>query len=182
LSTTANSSSPHANYAIKGGVGTLSSLNYTFVAGFGTMAILGNGKEEASNTEMAALASDGGDATEVRPAIEEGTGAAGVAQPAFLAGLRGTSGVFVRAAIWQSATTATSNLQNANTRSAMPKLTTDHKTSAEAPVRAVALPTLANTGIAHPMNTRTVMPVAAASQPTRHDSAIRKAFNPPGMN
>jgi hypothetical protein len=187
LSTTATSSSPHANYAIKGGVGTLTSPNYTFVAGFGTMAILGNANVDANAPEQAVAASEGGDGTEVRPALEEGTAAVAVAQPAFLAGLHGTSGVFVRAAIWQSATTTASSLKNANTRSAaMPKVITDHNKSSDAAVRAVALPTLANANanapIAQPMNIRTVMPVATAAHPSSNGTAIRKAFNPPGMN
>jgi MBG domain (YGX type) len=187
LSTTATSSSPHANYAIKGGVGTLESPNYTFVAGFGTMAILGNGKEGSANSELAVQTPEGGDGSEVRPAIEDGSSATAAAQPAFLAGLRGTSGVFVRAAIWQSSTATTSKLQNANTHSAaMPKLITDRNKSSDAPVRAVALPALAKTGanaaMAQSINTQVVMmPVAAASQPSYNGSAIRKAFNPPGM-
>jgi hypothetical protein len=188
LSTTATSASPHANYAIKGSVGTLSSPNYTFVAGFGTMAILGNGKEEAGASELAAQEPDGGgSAEEVRPAIEDGSSASAPAQPAFLAGLRGTSGVFVRAAIWQSSAATTRKLQNANTRSAaMPTPITNRKIVSDAAVRAVALPTLANTAhaaVAQPvMNTRTVMPIAAATQPSYNGTAIRKAFNPPGMN
>jgi hypothetical protein len=186
LSTTATSSSPHANYAIKGGVGTLSSPNYTFVPGFGTMAILGNGQDDANASELAAQTADEGDAIEVRPAIEAGTSATTVAQPAFLAGLRGTSGVFVRAAIWQSATTTASKLQNANTRSAMPKVTIDRRNTVDAEVHAAALPTQARAGMhtmaAQPMNTRAVMPEAAATKPSYNGSAIRKAFNPPGMN
>jgi hypothetical protein len=186
LSTTATSSSPHANYAIKGGVGTLTSQNYTFVAGFGTMAVLGNGKEEANASELAAQTADEGDGIEVRPAIEAGTSATTVAQPEFLAGLHGTSGVFVRAAIWQSGTTTASKLQNANPRSAMPMVTIDHKNTVDAAVRAAALPAQARTSMqtmaAQPMHTRSVMPQAAAAQPSYNASAIRKAFNPPGMN
>ena len=186
LSTTASTAGPHANYAIKGGVGTLTSPNYAFVAGFGTMAVLGNGREEATNPELTAQATES-DSIEVRPALEDGSVAVAAAQPAFLAGLHGTSGVFVRAAIWQSSPAATGNLQNANTRSAaMPKVITDRRNSAEAPVRAVALPSLAKTtahdGMAQPVNTRSVMPVASAAQRSYNGSAIRKAFNPPGMN
>jgi len=40
LTTTAHENSRHANYAIKGGVGSLWAPNYTFVAGFGTLAVL----------------------------------------------------------------------------------------------------------------------------------------------
>jgi hypothetical protein len=40
LTTTATNNSHFGNYAIKGGVGTLSSPNYTFVAGFGILAII----------------------------------------------------------------------------------------------------------------------------------------------
>jgi hypothetical protein len=40
LSTTATNKSRYGNYAIKGGVGTMSSPNYTFVAGFSTLAIV----------------------------------------------------------------------------------------------------------------------------------------------
>jgi hypothetical protein len=184
LSTTANTSSPHANYAIKGSVGTLTSPNYAFVAGFGTMAVLGNGKEAPAETELAQV-SEGGDGNEVRPAIEEGASAIAVAQPAFLAGLRGTSGVFVRAAIWQSSPTTASSLRNANTRSAMPKLIAARKAASEAPVRAAALPAStqsAGSAVTKPVNTRAIMPVAATAERSFTGSAIRKAFNPPGMN
>jgi hypothetical protein len=40
LSTTATNKSRYGNYAIKGGVGSMSSPNYTFVAGFSTLAIV----------------------------------------------------------------------------------------------------------------------------------------------
>jgi len=41
LTTTARVTSPEANYAIKGGVGSLSAPNYDFVAGFGVLVVSG---------------------------------------------------------------------------------------------------------------------------------------------
>lgn len=44
LTTIATDDSPDANYAIKGGVGTLSAPNYTFVPAFATLVLVGNRK------------------------------------------------------------------------------------------------------------------------------------------
>lgn len=44
LSTIATENSPDANYAIKGGVGSLTSPKYTFKAGFGALVLRGTGK------------------------------------------------------------------------------------------------------------------------------------------
>jgi MBG domain (YGX type) len=44
LTTTANDGSHYGNYAIKGGVGTLTSPNYEFVPGFGTLAVVADPK------------------------------------------------------------------------------------------------------------------------------------------
>lgn len=114
LSTTATDHSPHANYAIKGGVGTLSAPNYTFVAGFGTLAILDRsipGKQSSDGQTFAYLDDQAEpsivpatlEETEaVRPALNDQPGARATTQPNFIAGLRGESGIFVRAAIWPS--------------------------------------------------------------------------------
>jgi len=98
LTTTATSHCPHANYAIKGGVGSLSSPNYTFVAGFGTLAIVGGSNaSDLQNVEQAALGSSANDdAVVVQSALVNRPEAMIVPQPAFVAGLRGASGVFVR--------------------------------------------------------------------------------------
>jgi hypothetical protein len=184
LTTTATEHSPHANYAIKGGVGTLTSPNYSFVAGFGTMAILGNPNidDRTGSEQLAAEGMDSsGDAVAVRPALENDPSAVSIATPAFLAGLRGKSGVFVRAAIWQSSTTSTNNLQNANTRTALPIVTADRQSAIDTSVRAVSLPKLANTtAITQPVTTHSIIPTASMAQPSYSGSAIRKAFNPPG--
>lgn len=54
LSTIATEYSPDANYAIKGGVGTLESPKYSFKPGFGALVLRGTGK--ASRTETAKTA------------------------------------------------------------------------------------------------------------------------------
>jgi len=53
LTTIATSDSPDANYAIKGGVGTLSAPNYTFVPAFATLVLVGNRKSsQAADNEI----------------------------------------------------------------------------------------------------------------------------------
>jgi hypothetical protein len=105
LTTTATDHCPHANYAIKGGVGTLSSPNYTFVAGFGTLAVLGGSKSNGlgQQSEDAILAVQmKEESIEVRPALAGQPGTSSIRTPAFVAGLRGQSGVFVQTAILQT--------------------------------------------------------------------------------
>jgi hypothetical protein len=114
LSTTATDHSPRANYAIKGGIGTLSARNYSFVAGFGTLAILEkptSGRQNSDGQTFAYLDDESEsfiipptlEETEaVRPALDDQPVASAVIQPNFIAGLRGESGIFVRAAIWPS--------------------------------------------------------------------------------
>jgi hypothetical protein len=51
LTTTATASSPDANYAIKGGLGTLSSSKYDFEAGFGTLILRGAGNPKAEEAK-----------------------------------------------------------------------------------------------------------------------------------
>ncbi len=63
LSTSATEHSPDANYAIKGGVGSLTAPNYEFVAGFGTLVLVGDRAssrhdgtgDEASDPRFAAI-------------------------------------------------------------------------------------------------------------------------------
>ena len=76
LTTVANSRSRDANYAIKGWPGTLSSPNYTFVAGFGTLVLSGAQSAGASEPEYDsnAASSNGFSKTDenpeaVRPAL-----------------------------------------------------------------------------------------------------------------
>ncbi len=50
LSTSATERSPDANYAIKGGVGSLAAPNYEFVAGFGTLVLVGDRSSARGNS------------------------------------------------------------------------------------------------------------------------------------
>ena len=81
LTTIATKRSKDANYAIKGGPGTLSSPNYAFVAGFGTLVLRGkvqsgdlaknsiNSEDTAIDTDHLPLENDG--ITEVRRALAD---------------------------------------------------------------------------------------------------------------
>jgi hypothetical protein len=207
LTTTATDHSLHANYAIKGGVGSLSAPNYTFTAGFGTLAMVGgsetndlNGRQQLS---LSGAANE--DPVVVQAALVSRPEARTVPQPAFVAGLRGQSGVFVRDAIWPEPLAHSAISPDSFTGSAMPNTAAVSRRSPEAPVRAAALPKLANaSALAQSVSTRSVLQVAVAatsrgyavpvravvlpnqSSSAAHansfftSSAIRKAFNPPG--
>jgi hypothetical protein len=58
LSTIATENSPDANYAIKGGVGTLESPRYTFKPGFGALVLRGMGKASRPETAKTAPSVD----------------------------------------------------------------------------------------------------------------------------
>jgi MBG domain (YGX type) len=207
LTTTATNHSPHANYAIKGGVGSLFSPNYAFVAGFGTLAIVGaSNASDPQNGEQAALnASANDDAVVVRSALVNRPETMIVPQPAFVAGLRGASGVFVRDAIWPEPLATSAIARSSSARSALPNITTDAWKAPETSVRAVILPKSANASGMQALNTRSAMQVVVASAPKGTEvpvravvlpnlssgganeqrplagSTIRKAFNPPGL-
>lgn len=181
LTTTATDRSSHANYAIKGGVGTLSAPNYTFVPGFGTLAMVG-GSEAARGEQEASLGLTP-EPVAVRAALTNQPSAVAVAQPAFLAGLRGESGVFVVAAIWQSIPAATPIKLKASTRAVLPSTTADLRKTSGAPVQPVVLPRLvATVASGQPSSTRSALLPAASSaaQSSYALPTIRKAFNPPG--
>jgi MBG domain-containing protein len=226
LTTTATDQSPHANYAIKGGVGSLSAPNYTFVPGFGTLAILelpefdrsnseDNGQEEASNDSPA---SENG--PQVHTALVGQLESMTMVQPNFIAGLRGESGVFVRAAMWANPASSAANKQAILAQSAtqnlplaiatnLPTFVAGVRTDSDVPVRSVILPqAVTASAIAKNSDTRSaIQPVAVATfsnsrpgsaapvraaimqrpstvpaaQSSYTGSAIRKAFNPPGV-
>jgi hypothetical protein len=182
LTTTAKGNSPRENYAIKGGVGTLNSPNYNFVAGFGTLAVIGapEALTEIAPAQQFGIARDlTKEPVEIRPALA----AQPVAVPAFLAGLRGESGVFVQKAIWQAQAahpaTSPSEVHNAM----VPKVATAAPLAA-VPVRPAVAPkpvvssvppasAVRSVAFAHPTPAQTVLSSSSVS-------AIRKAFNPPG--
>lgn len=210
FSTTATDHSRHANYAIKGGIGSLSAPNYTFVAGFGTLAVLTGPNADSVSADqqdisLSPLQRD--DAIAVRPALKDQPVAKATTQPAFLAGLRGQSGVFVREAIWQNSSASSVAMLSFTTRTALPPVAQGIRNASNAPVRAAALPKQASTTASwQPASTRSAMPMVAAadgqrlSAPVRAvplprlatpasatqssfaDYSIRKALTPPGSN
>jgi hypothetical protein len=180
LTTTAKENSPRENYAIKGGVGTLYSPNYTFVAGFGTLAVIGAPETltEITPAQQFGLNSDmPKKAAEIRAALADQP----VAVPAFLAGLRGESGVFVQKAIWQAQAAHPATAPNAVRNAMVPKIAAAAPMAA-VPVRAAVTPK----AVASPVPVATVVRSVALAHPaqtaltTSNVSAIRKAFNPPG--
>jgi hypothetical protein len=207
LTTTATVHSLHANYAIKGGVGSLSAPNYTFVAGFGTLAIVGesDASDLSDQQELSLSGAANEDPAVVRSALVSQPEVRTVPQPAFVAGLRGQSGVFVRDAIWPEPPAHAAISPGSFTGSAMPTTVAISQRRSEAPVRAAALPKLANTSaLVQSVSTRSALQVAVAATSTGYavpvravvlpdqsssaanassfftSSAIRKAFNPPG--
>ena len=181
LTTTAHENSRHANYAIKGGVGSLWAPNYTFVAGFGTLAVL-NESDVASQHEQApeptilptefeeepaavrqAVASQ----TSIVPAAPVKAPAAVALPPVVVSRDRETSDAPVRAAIAQSLAKAAAAVQLSDARPALaaPVQVAAVRKDSEAPVRAA------------------IAPVQFTTLENAHSSharpEIRKAFNPP---
>ena len=206
LTTTATDHSLHANYAIKGGVGSLSAPNYTFVAGFGTLAIVGGADTgDLNGQQQLSLSGAANEDPIVRSALVSRPEVRTVPQPAFVAGLRGQSGVFVRDAIWPEPLAHSAISPDSFTGSAMPITVAISQRRSEAPVRAATLPKLANaSALSQSVSTRSALQVAVSATsrgyaiPVRavvlpnqsssaanansffSSSAIRKAFNPPG--
>jgi hypothetical protein len=208
LTTTANGRSPHANYAIKGGAGSLSSLNYRFVAGFGTLAIL-NGAN-SNNGQISELLSDSPmkeDEVIVRSALLSETTALTVLRPEFVAGLHGQSGVFVVNAIWTAPARNPENYMYLDARSAMQSGVTNSPNALDAPVRGLDMQKLAisSASASQSSNTRSALPGMAVTMlkgreaPVRSDllagrpasvnglsaangQVIRRAFDSPGTN
>jgi hypothetical protein len=147
LTTTATNPGIHANYLIKGNPGTLSSPNYTFVAGYGTLAIVGGTASDGwvSGKETVETAVSPEDGPSVRPAMAGQHDTGSQELPAFIAGLHGDSGVFVRAAIWSSDSTPSHSvvIRSQNTRSALLVNVPTSSQAPSAPVRTVELPNMA---------------------------------------
>jgi MBG domain (YGX type) len=173
LTTTVGDHSSRANYAIKGGVGSLSAPNYTFVAGFGTLAILegqdtDNARVQAQAASPASLSSDEAvkdDEVEVRSALLGQTATLTVPEPEFLAGLRGQSGVFVVKAIWTEPASVPDHAQHLDTRSALAPVAAGAARVSDAPVRPVEIPKMATLSVPAPQLSNTMsalapMPVA----------------------
>jgi len=180
LTTTAHENSRHANYAIKGGVGSLWSPNYTFVAGFGTLAVMNesdvaNQHEQAPEPtllpsefkeEPAAVRQAVASHTSTVPVAPVKVPAAVALPPVTVSRDREISDAPVRSAIAQSFVKATAvQLSDARPALAAPVQVAVVRKDSEAPVRAAIAPvqftTLEN----------------AQSSHTRPE--IHKAFNPP---
>jgi hypothetical protein len=199
LSTTATDHSPHANYAIKGGVGSLFAPNYSFVAGFGTLAILDEKNPDEENPDGQYSASRQQDTFAVPSANENGVRVRAalvgplqsltMVQPNFIAGLRGESGVFVRAAIWQNAASNVylqslqSHDANENMPVAMatnlPTLVVNVRSNADAPVRSVILPHLVTASAAiNATSTRSAIPAVVVDSRKNSGVPVRAAITP----
>jgi hypothetical protein len=183
LTTTASDSSPHANYAIKGGVGSLSAPNYTFIAGFGTLAILGgsdSGNSLDNPQEPLQAVRENHSAHEdeavVRSALLNQSMADVVPEPEFVAGLRGASGVFVVNAIWPNPANAFYSPEPLSTRSALAEVVlADDRKAPDAPVLAVDLPkmTTFSTSAAQSLDTRSALQAVTVSTPKVSDTSVR---------
>lgn len=205
LTTTATDRSPHANYAIKGSVGTLSAPNYTFVPGFGTLAVL-DGPNSGEQLPAAIKIPRQEEGVSVRTALLSQPDAENVSLPAFVAGLRGESGVFVVNAMWPDAEPAPRQTQVLLSKTALPPVEADTRSIQDLPVRAVEMPKIVTASASRVSDTRSALtevsiatrrgtdaPVRAVivpgqmaayanAQQLSAGAAIRKAFNPPGTN
>lgn len=192
FTTTATDHSPHANYSIKGGAGTLSAPNYTFVAGFGTLAILAGPKSGSNSEELATISVPPVKevAPQVQSALADRPNVATVAEPSFLAGLRGESGVFVRAAIWSNLGTGAAAIKTYLIRSAaydlpmaiataQPTFLAGFHNSSDVPVRAAELPA-ATPVVSSTRNAQVqaagAMPVATVDAPRNSAAPVRAAM------
>jgi len=210
LTTTAKQHSYRANYAIKGGVGSLSAPNYRFVAGFGTLAILvgpNTGNQQAEPLEASIVAPpEEVESIEVRQALENLSADFEANQSA--AGAQGESAALVHSAITPAPAVTPATAHSSHTHSAMLVLVAaDTPNTSGAPVRAAALPKLVpvpakvNNASARSAlqpvdistlqsnsnaSVRTAIPSAlttpATIQPAYTQQAIRKAFTTPGDN
>jgi hypothetical protein len=192
LTTTAKERCPHANYAIKGGIGTLSAPNYTFVPGFGTLAVLDSPDYgEQVDQQVALIAPPTTDSTvSVQPAFVGQLESLTMAQPNFIAGLRGESGVFVRAAIWSNPATASASMRGLLARAAIQNVplaaTTNQPTFAAGipipssdAVRSVTLPKLTlGAAIAKTASTRSAIAAVVSNSAKRNDAPVRVAISP----
>jgi hypothetical protein len=201
LTTTAHDQSPHANYAIKGGVGSLAAPNYNFVAGFGTLAVVGgsnSGNLHDPPQEASIVPSGNEDTVAVRAALMEQPASVSMIQPSSIAGIRGDSEILVRTAIEQRIATAAITTHAFSAQSALPVVIADNHKAPGAPVRADILPKLTHASVAAPSaKTQSALSVVVADnrkapaapvhaailagQPATAPvagAAIRKAFNP----
>ena len=183
LTTTAHENSRHANYAIKGGVGSLWAPNYTFVAGFGTLAVLNesdiaNQHEQAPEPillpsefveQPAAVRQAVASLPNTVPATPVKVPAAVALPPVTVSRDRVVSDAPVRTAIAQNPAKAAAAIQLSDARPALaaPVQVAAVRKDSEAPVRAAIAPvqftTLENARTSH-------------ARPE-----IRKAFNPSGL-
>lgn len=182
LTTTAHENSRHANYAIKGGVGSLWAPNYTFVAGFGTLAVL-NESDVANQHEQApepilqpsefeeqplAVRQAVASLPSTVPAAPVKAPAAVALPPITVSNDRVVSDAPVRTAIAQNLAKAAAAVQLSDARPALvaPVQIAAVRKDLEAPVRAAIAPVQFTT--------------LENAQTSHARSEIHKAFNPPG--
>lgn len=178
LTTTATGPGMHANYVIKGNPGTLSAPNYTFVVGYGTLAIVGRASADgwiAGKEAVEAASTPADDSPEVRVALPGQRGTDSQEQPAFIAGLRGDSGVFVRAAIWSDSTSGQLAIRSQNTRTALLVNLATAPEATAVPVRTVALPNMA---AIEPIGATMPVHTGAAMVDVQHSLAISTQLTP----
>jgi hypothetical protein len=170
---------PHTNYAIKGGVGSLSSPNYTFVAGFGTLAILAGANMPDLPLEASIVAPEKLNVIEVHRAILNQSEDISMTQEDF-AGARNTSATPVSAAVSLISEPTPATAQPSQARSAMAVVVaTDSRKASGAPVRAVVLPKLTtNSKVAKISDTRSAMLVVVADMQKNPDVPVRSAISP----
>jgi hypothetical protein len=126
----------------------------------------------------------------VRSALENQPVGHTIPLPAFLAGLRGESGVFVVNAMWPESDSRPQTSQVLLARAALPEVIENTRTAQEAPVHAIEMPQMLTASItAHRGMDASVHSVivpaqtsSIGAQPLISRGAIRRVFNSPGTN
>ena len=126
----------------------------------------------------------------VRSALENQALGHTIPLPAFVAGLRGESGVFVVNAMWPEFASRSQASQVLLARAALPEAMEDTRTAPDVPVHAVEMPHMLTASItAHrgmDVSVRSVIvpaqPSSIGAQPLINRNAIRRVFNSPGTN
>ena len=164
LTTTATANSQHANYAIKGGVGTLWAPNYKFVAGFGTLAVYGganSGSQPDALQEALVVPPADGDVIAVRPALATQRSLVGASRKFSAVPAQTAIAKSISAASVSTPTHHTLQTQATAIASAQPAHVTVASAISGAPVQAI------------------VERAAATPQSSYARGTIRKALNPP---
>ncbi len=188
LTTIATENSPDANYAIKGGVGSLDSPNYTFKAGFGALVLRGIGKPSRSIADADNKPAKGNLQQDGSPVVQSAIRSIKVANPiAFQLGPVHTVNMLPASGSAQPAALYEGTVRKAVFPQAPPPLEINGATVRPGvfgqqahPPTATSLGSAGNAAVrnALPSASESALAVPGTPKPVK----IQKAFNPPTPN